>query len=174
ELGSPDSGALAQKVPTNVRLERFKEGKEDLPLISLYFQYGRYLLMSSSRPGSNPANLQGIWNESYTPSWESKYTININTEMNYWPAESCNLSECHEPLFDLIERMRPNGRRTASEIYGCGGFVAHHNTDMWGSTQIEGNHMPASVWPMGAAWLSLHLWEHFRFGMDEAFLREKA
>nr|WP_233530946.1 glycoside hydrolase family 95 protein [Paenibacillus alkalitolerans] len=165
-----DSAAL----PTDVRLQQYKEGSDDPGLISLYFQYGRYLLMASSRPGSNPANLQGLWNESYTPSWESKYTLNINTEMNYWPAESCHMPECHEPLFDLIERMRPHGRKTAMEVYGCRGFVAHHNTDMWGSCQIEGNYLPASIWPMGAAWLSLHMWEHYRFGMNETFLRERA
>ncbi|MDF2959229.1 MAG: alpha-L-fucosidase [Paenibacillus sp.] len=172
ELGE-DDGETAFPA-TDVRLQRFKEGGDDPKLITLYFQYGRYLLMASSRPGSNPANLQGIWNESFTPPWESKYTININTEMNYWPAEVCNLSECHEPLFDLIERMRPNGRKTAQRVYGCRGFVAHHNTDMWGATQIEGNFMPGSIWPMGAAWLSLHLWEHYRFGLDERFLRDKA
>lgn len=174
ELGRPEDGGEAAKLPTDVRLQRFKDGGEDPQLISLFFQYGRYLLMASSRPGSNPANLQGIWNESYTPPWESKYTLNINAEMNYWPAETCNLSECHEPLFDLIERMRPNGRKTAQKVYGCRGFVAHHNTDMWGATHIEGNFMPGSIWPMGAAWLSLHLWEHYRFGMDERFLRERA
>jgi alpha-L-fucosidase 2 len=174
QLGSPKEAAEAAKLPTDARLQRFKEGAEDPGLVSLYYQYGRYLLMASSRPGSNPANLQGIWNESFTPPWESKYTININTEMNYWPAESSNLAECHEPLFDLIDRMRPHGRKTAQKVYGCRGFVAHHNTDMWGSTQIEGNFMPGSIWPMGAAWLSLHLWEHYRYGVNEQFLRERA
>lgn len=174
ELGKPEINAETALLPTDVRLQRFKDGEEDPNLVALYFQYGRYLLMSSSRPGSNPANLQGIWNESYTPPWESKYTLNINTEMNYWPAEICNLSECHEPLFDLIERMLPNGRRTAQKVYGCRGFVAHHNTDMWGATHIEGNFMPGSIWPMGAAWLSLHLWEHYRFDLNEKFLRERA
>ncbi|CAN7550042.1 glycoside hydrolase family 95 protein [Paenibacillus sp. LjRoot56] len=174
ELGRPKDASEIEVLPTDVRLQRYKDGGEDPGLISLFFQYGRYLLMASSRPGSNPANLQGIWNESFTPPWESKYTININTEMNYWPAEVCNLSECHEPLFDLIDRMRPHGRKTAQKVYGCNGFVAHHNTDMWGSTQIEGNHIPGSIWPMGAAWLSLHLWEHYRFGLDEQFLRERA
>nr|WP_231506228.1 glycoside hydrolase family 95 protein [Paenibacillus sp. UNC451MF] len=174
ELGCPGDFHETASLPTDARLQRFKEGGNDPALISLYFQFGRYLLMASSRPGSNPANLQGIWNESFTPPWESKYTININTEMNYWPAEICNLAECHEPLFDLIDRMRPNGRITAQKVYGCKGIVAHHNTDMWGATQIEGNFMPGSIWPMGAAWLSLHLWEHFRFGMNETFLRERA
>ncbi|WP_248927548.1 glycosyl hydrolase family 95 catalytic domain-containing protein [Paenibacillus hamazuiensis] len=174
ELGRSKEGGDLAAMPTDARLQRFKEGGDDPGLIALYFQYGRYLLMASSRPGSNPANLQGIWNESFTPPWESKYTININTEMNYWPAEVCNLSECHEPLFDLIDRMRPNGRKTAQTVYGCRGIVAHHNTDMWGATHIEGNFMPGSIWPLGAAWLSLHLWEHFRFGQDESFLRERA
>ncbi|MCZ8519529.1 MULTISPECIES: glycoside hydrolase family 95 protein [Paenibacillus] len=175
DLGQePVQGPDPSLLPTDARLLRFKEGGEDPGLFQLYFQFGRYLMMASSRPGSNPANLQGIWNESFTPPWESKYTININTEMNYWPAESCNLPECHEPLFDLIDRMRPNGRKTAEQLYGCRGFVAHHNTDMWGSTQVEGNYMPGSIWPMGAAWLSLHLWEHYRFGLEEPFLRERA
>ncbi|WP_159884883.1 glycoside hydrolase family 95 protein [Paenibacillus puerhi] len=174
QLASEEQRLEAAALPTDARLNRFREGAEDPALYELYFQYGRYLMMASSRPGSNPSNLQGIWNESFTPPWESKYTININTEMNYWPAESCNLPECHEPLFDLIDRMRPNGRRTAEQVYGCKGFVAHHNTDMWGSTQVEGNYMPGSIWPMGAAWLSLHLWEHYKFGLDERFLRERA
>ncbi|MFE5320553.1 glycoside hydrolase N-terminal domain-containing protein [Paenibacillus sp. NPDC056579] len=174
ELGMPESRSETVLLPTDVRLQRFKDGGDDPALVSLYFQFGRYLLMASSRPGSNPANLQGIWNESFTPPWESKYTININTEMNYWPAEVCNLAECHEPLFDLIDRMRPNGRITAQKVYGCKGFVAHHNTDMWGATHIEGNFMPGSIWPMGAAWLSLHLWEHYRYSMDPKFLRERA
>ncbi|UUZ85131.1 glycoside hydrolase family 95 protein [Paenibacillus sp. P26] len=174
ELGGPEEDGEAAALPTDARLQRFKDGGEDPGLVALYFQYGRYLLMASSRPGSNPANLQGIWNESFTPPWESKYTININTEMNYWPAEISNLPECHEPLFDLIDRMRPNGRITAQKVYGRRGIVAHHNTDMWGATHIEGNFMPGSIWPMGAAWLSLHLWEHYRFGVDERFLRERA
>ncbi|WP_231571428.1 glycoside hydrolase family 95 protein [Gordoniibacillus kamchatkensis] len=162
------------ELPTDRRLERVKEGAHDAGLVELFSNDGRYLLLSCSRPGSMAANLQGIWNDSFTPPWESKYTINVNTEMNYWPAEPCNLAECHEPLFELIERMRPNGRRTAQELYGCGGFVAHHNTNLWGETRIEGMLVSSSIWPLGAAWLSLHLWEHYRYGMDEAFLAEKA
>jgi alpha-L-fucosidase 2 len=161
-------------LPTNARLKKVQDGAEDLGLITLYFDFGRYLLLSCSRPGSLAANLQGIWNDSYTPPWESKYTININTQMNYWPAELCNLSECHEPLFDLIDRMLPSGRVTAREVYGCGGFVAHHNTNLWGDTHIEGIPVSASIWPMGAAWLSLHLWEHYRFGLDSDFLLKRA
>lgn len=159
-------------LPTDERLERLKKGEEDLGLISLYFQFGRYLLISCSRPGSLPANLQGLWNKEFHPPWGSKYTININTQMNYWPAEVCNLSECHLPLFDHIERMREPGRVTAREMYGCRGFVAHHNTDIWGDTAPQDVWIPATYWPMGAAWLCLHLWEHYRFNPDSDFLRQ--
>ncbi|MBB3126635.1 alpha-L-fucosidase 2 [Paenibacillus rhizosphaerae] len=146
----------------------------DPGLAALYVQYGRYLLISCSRPGTLAANLQGIWNDSYTPPWESKYTININVQMNYWPAELLHLPDCHEPLFDLIDRMRANGRATAREMYGCRGFTAHHNTNLWAETRPEGILMTCTVWPMGAAWLCLHLWEHYRFGGDRAFLAERA
>ncbi len=157
-------------IPTDKRLNSLKEGNEDKDLIALYFQYGRYLLISCSRPGSLPATLQGIWNDSMLPPWDSKYTININTQMNYWPVELCNLSECHQPLFDLLERMRINGRRTACEMYDCRGFTAHHNTDIWGDTAPQDIYIPASYWPMGAAWLCLHLWEHYQFTGDQVFL----
>lgn len=157
---------------TAERLERLKNGEEDMGLASLYFHFGRYLLISCSRPGTLPANLQGIWNKDMLPPWDSKYTININTEMNYWPAESCNLSECHEPLFDHIERMRGPGRKTAQVMYGCRGFVAHHNTDIWGDTAPQDIWIPATYWPMGAAWLCLHLWEHYEFRPDQAFLQK--
>lgn len=160
----------ANELPTDERLNRVKNGKEDLGLQALYYQYGRYLLISSSRPGSLPANLQGIWNEHMMPPWDSKYTININAQMNYWPAEPGNLAECHEPLFDLIERMREPGRVTAKSMYDCGGFVAHHNTDIWGDTAPQDIWLPATYWPMGAAWLCLHLWEHYEYGLDKAFL----
>ena len=156
---------------TAERLERIKCGKSDVDLVSLYFQFGRYLLISCSRPGSLPANLQGIWNQDMLPAWDSKYTININTEMNYWHAETCNLSECHLPLFDLLDRMRVPGRKTAQVMYGCGGFVAHHNTDIWADTAPQDIWIPATYWPMGAAWLSLHLWEHYEFNKDKEFLR---
>ena len=167
-------GEDLQGIPTDERLQRVKDGKEDPGLIELFFQFGRYLLMASSRPGSLPANLQGIWNESYTPSWESKYTININTQMNYWPAEICNLSECHLPLFDLVDRMRVNGRKTAKELYGCKGFVAHHNTNIWAETVPEGIFLTCVVWPMGGAWLTLHFWEHYMFNGDKEFLASRA
>ncbi|WP_261302247.1 glycoside hydrolase family 95 protein [Paenibacillus andongensis] len=163
-------------LPTDKRLKLLQEDQSrmDSGLAELYFHYGRYLLIASSRPGCLPANLQGIWNESFTPPWESKYTININTQMNYWPAEVCGLSECHEPLFDHIERMQVSGRQTARELYGCSGFVAHHNTNLWGETRPEGLFPTCVIWPMGAAWLSLHVWEHFVFTEDLDFLRHRA
>ncbi len=181
---TPDGDPFGE-LPTDQRLHRLKEtlrdpdlsGQEmpgDPGLMALYVQYGRYLLLSCSRPGTLAANLQGIWNHSFTPPWESKYTININTQMNYWPAELLGLEECHEPLFDLIERMVPNGRATAQEMYGCRGFVAHHNTNLWAETRPEGILMTCTVWPMGAAWLSLHLWEHYRYGLDMEFLKRRA
>ena len=165
------SGKL-QSLDTAEQLDRLKENDalDDPWLASLYFQYGRYLLIACSRPGSLPANLQGIWNKDMLPSWDSKYTININTEMNYWPAESCNLSECHLPLFDHLERMIENGRRTASMMYGCRGFVAHHNTDIWGDTAPQDLSISSTYWPMGAAWLALHLWEHYTYTLDANFL----
>nr|WP_127575911.1 glycoside hydrolase family 95 protein [Paenibacillus barengoltzii] len=168
-LELPESPEL-QALPTDERLDRLRKGGEDHGLIATYFQFGRYLLISSSRPGSLPANLQGIWNDSFTPPWDSKFTININTQMNYWLAENCNLAECHEPLFDLIERMREPGRVTARTMYGCSGFTAHHNTDIWADTAPQDTYLPASFWPMGAAWLCLHLWEHYRFSQDASFL----
>ena len=145
------------------------EGAEE---IVRFFQYGRYLLIASSRPGSLPANLQGIWNEDYAPAWGSKYTININTEMNYWPVLLCNLAECQEPLITLLENMRENGRKTAREMYGCRGFMAHHNTDIWCDTAPQDVCLSSSYWVMGAAWLSLHIWEQYLFTQDLEFLRE--
>jgi len=171
DLGNPPE---ATRLPTDERLEAFKKNSNDPGLLALYFQFGRYLLMGSSRPGNVlPANLQGIWCDSLTPPWESKFTININTEMNYWPAEVCNLSECTAPLFDLVERMRESGRRTARVMYGARGFVAHHNTDLWcHTTPIDGSR--SGLWPMGAAWLSLHFWEHYKFTGDREFLAKRA
>ncbi len=160
-------------IPTDERLKAVAGGAADPQLVALYFQFGRYLLISSSRPGTMAANLQGIWNDSLSPPWDSKYTININTEMNYWPAEVTNLSELHEPLFDLIDNAKPEGRHVAKALYGAGGFVLHHNTDLWGdAVPIDG--AAYGVWPMGAAWLSLHLWEHYDFTRDKAFLRDRA
>ena len=139
---------------------------------SLYFQYGRYLLIASSRPESLPATLQGIWNEAMEPCWDSKYTININTEMNYWPAEICGLPECHLPLFDHLFRMWENGKHVAREMYGCRGFVAHHNTDIWGDCAPQDIYIPATYWVMGAAWLCTHIWRHYLYTQDEAFLKK--
>ncbi|WP_434751198.1 glycoside hydrolase family 95 protein [Paenibacillus amylolyticus] len=159
-------------LPMNQRLARLKAGQHDPELVSLYFQFGRYLLISSSRPGSLPANLQGIWNKDMLPVWDSKYTININTEMNYWPAESCNLPECHIPLFDFIERLQVRGRETASKMYGCRGFVAHHNSDIWADSAPQDVCLTSTFWTMGGAWLSLHLWDHYEYGRDKNFLKK--
>ena len=162
-----------EALPTDVRLERVKSGEVDSGLIELHFQFGRYLLLGSSRPRTLPANLQGIWNESYQPAWDSKFTININTQMNYWPAEFANLPECHEPLFDLIDRLRVTGAETAERHYGCRGFVAHHNTDLWADTATLDNVL-CGLWPAGAAWLAHHLWEHYAYSLDAGFLRDRA
>ncbi|MCD8131419.1 MAG: glycoside hydrolase family 95 protein [Lachnospiraceae bacterium] len=159
--------------PTDARLAAVREGRRDLGLDRLLMDYGRYLMISCSRPGGLPATLQGLWNTSMTPPWDSKYTVNINTEMNYWMAESCALPECHLPLFDLISRMRDNGRVTAREMYGCRGFVCHHNTDINGDTVPQDIWHAGSYWVMGAAWLCTHLWTHYQYTLDRAFL-EKA
>jgi alpha-L-fucosidase 2 len=155
-------------LPTDQRPAQFLQGL-DPHLATLYFQYGRYLLISSSRPGTQPANLQGIWNNLMTPPWESKYTININTEMNYWPAETTNLSECHEPLLRMVSELVENGARTARVQYGARGWVCHHNTDLWRQTApIDGPLW--GFWPTGGAWLCTHLWEHYQFSEDKQFL----
>ncbi|MBL8205564.1 MAG: glycoside hydrolase family 95 protein [Blastocatellia bacterium] len=165
--------AAAPDLPTNERLKRVQAGETDLALEALYFQFGRYLLMASSRPGTMAANLQGIWNDKLAPAWDSKFTININTEMNYWPAEVTNLTELHEPLFDLIENGREDGRRVAKNLYGARGFVMHHNTDAWGdAVPIDGVYW--GLWPMGAAWLSLHLWDHYDYTRNKVFLQFRA
>jgi alpha-L-fucosidase 2 len=163
----PDGG------PTDERLKRVAAGASDPDLVALYFPFGRYLLSSSSRAGTMAANLQGIWNDSLAPPWDSKYTININIEMNYWPAEVTNLSPLHTPLFDLIDRGKDDGRRVAKALYGAGGFVLHHNTDLWGHA-VPIDQAGSGMWPMGAAWLTLHLWDHYDYTRDRAFLRERA
>jgi hypothetical protein len=137
-----------------------------------YFNFCRYLLISCSRPGSLPANLQGLWNPYMDPPWGSDYTININTQMNYWPACMCNLADTQQPLFDLLERMYQNGKETAQTMYNCRGFVAHHNTDIWGDTAPRDYWIPASYWTLGAAWLSLHVWEHYEYTQDRSFLEK--
>lgn len=171
DLGPSD--AALDKLPTDERLRRFSGGSADLGLIALYFSYGRYLLISSSRSDTLPANLQGKWNDKLTPPWGSKYTININTEMNYWPAETTNLGETSGSVYNLLRLMLPSGERTAREMYGTDGFVAHHNTDGWGDTEaIDG--ITSGIWPDGGAWLSLTLWDHYDFSRDVEYLRVKA
>ena len=160
------------KIPHDERLEAVKKGHLDLGLTADMFAMGRYLLACCSRPGTLPATLQGIWSELYNPPWGSRYTININTEMNYWPAEVCNLSDMHLPLFTHLKRMQPRGQQVAREMYGAGGWLCHHNTDLWGDCAPQDNCIPASLWPLGGAWLSTHIWEHYSFTGDRAFLEE--
>jgi alpha-L-fucosidase 2 len=159
-------------VPTDRRILRAKQ-EADPGLAALFFQYGRYLLIASSRPGGQPANLQGLWNDSNTPPWDSKWTVNINTEMNYWLAEPANLAELTEPLFHLIRDVAEAGRATARQHYGAGGWVLHHNTDLWrGTAPINAsNH---GIWPTGGAWLTQHLAWHWEYGGNRAFLRDTA
>ena len=159
------------ELPTDERIANAGKDKPEAGLSKLYFDFGRYLLIACSREGGLPATLQGIWNKDMTPPWDSKYTININTEMNYWLAENCNLSECHMPLFTLLEKMVKNGRRTARDMYGCRGFVAHHNTDINGDTAPQDLWIPGSYWVMGAAWLCTHQWTHFQYTQDVEFLK---
>ena len=167
-LNVGDSGD-ATNLPTDERIARFAEGK-DPALAALYFQFGRYLLISSSRPGGQPANLQGLWNDSLNPPWGSKYTININTEMNYWPAETANLTECMEPLTAMVLDLTKTGARTAQVQYHAHGWVAHHNTDLWrAAAPIDGPN--SGMWPMGGAWLCQNLWEHYLFTQDKAYLQ---
>jgi len=168
ELGT----TRAPEQPTDERIKSFAE--QNAPeLMEIYFQFGRYLLIASSRPGSQPANLQGIWNDKLDPPWDSKWTTNINTEMNYWPSEVTNLSECHGPLFDLLNDVAESGSKTAQAHYGCRGWVLHHNTDLWrGAAPINAsNH---GIWVTGGAWLCQDLWEHYAFTGDKKFLRKRA
>ncbi|WP_263418122.1 glycoside hydrolase family 95 protein [Terriglobus albidus] len=174
-LGAAD--AALEALPTNERLRRVAAGGNDLGLQSLYFQFARYLLVGSSRPGGLPANLQGLWAAGIGNPWGSKFTININTEMNYWLAEPGNLGDLHQPLFDLVEMVRSPGSGTGTEVarkyYGAQGFVIHHNTDIWGDAHpIDG--VPYGIWPMGGAWLTLHAWDHYAFSLDRDFLRTRA
>jgi len=157
-------------LPTNERLRLMQKGESDNALLALYFQFGRYLLIASSRPGSLPANLQGIWNKDITPAWGSKYTININTEMNYWLAESCNLSELHQPLFDMLKKMAVTGYETAQIMYGARGITAHHNTDIYGDTAPVDHYMPATVWVGSIPWFITHVWEHYLYTNDTTIL----
>ena len=164
DLGESAAAAL----PTDQRIRRFADS-DDPGLAALYFQYARYLLISSSRPGSQPANLQGLWNETTSPPWGGKYTININTEMNYWPAEPTNLPECVEPLVAMVRDLSITGARTARDMYGARGWVCHHNTDLWrASAPIDG--AKYGLWPTGGAWLCTHLWDHYDYSRDKAYL----
>jgi alpha-L-fucosidase 2 len=169
ELGGEDRSNQA----TDERLAAMQKGGDDPQLLALYFQFGRYLLMSSSRPGTLPANLQGLWADGMAPPWQADYHVNINIQMNYWPAEVANLAECHEPLFDFIDMLRGPGRRTAEIEYGCQGWVAHYTTDAWGHTALE---MLAryAMWQGASGWLAQHLFEHYAFTGDKKFLRERA
>ncbi|MBX5494072.1 MAG: glycoside hydrolase N-terminal domain-containing protein [Bryobacteraceae bacterium] len=166
-------GPSRSDTPTDERIAAFADGR-DPGLAALYFQFGRYLMISGSRPGTQPLNLQGIWNREVIPPWASGYTININTEMNYWLAEVGNLSECHEPLFRMLSELAVNGRKVAKEMYGRRGWVAHHNTTLWRSAQPVDNAPMPSFWPLGAGWLSQHLWEHYQFTGYKNFLRTTA
>ena len=159
----------ASKNPTDVRIKNLAT-HYDPELVSLYYQFGRYLLISSSQPNGQPANLQGIWNNSNKPAWDSKYTININTEMNYWPAEKTNLSEMHEPLIQMIKDLSVTGKETAKTMYKSRGWVAHHNTDIWRITGVV-DFANAGMWPMGGAWLSQHLWEKYLYSGDKNYLK---
>lgn len=166
DLGGED----LSHIPTD---ERIKNAElDDRGLAQLYFDFGRYLLISCSRPGTIPANLQGIWNKDHFPAWGSKYTININAEMNYWPAEVCDLSELHMPLLEHIKKMLPYGKKVARDMYGMRGFTAHHNTDLFGDCAPQDWCMTATIWPMGAAWLCTHIWTHYEYTRDVEFLRE--
>jgi len=170
--------AGGQYLPTDVRLKRYSKGEEDRDLEALYFQYGRYLMISASRPGSINMNLQGIWNPHLRPPWSSNYTTNINAEMNYWPAEVCNLSECHEPLLAFIGRLEHTGSVTAKTFFNCNGWTCCHNSDLWAMTQPVGDfgkgHPVWANWCLGGAWLATHLWEHFDFTQDTSYLAEQA
>lgn len=167
-----------QSYPIDQRLKRFAAGETDNGLITLYFQFGRYLMVSGSRTNEAPLNLQGIWNEQVRPPWSSNYTININTEMNYWPVESTNLSEFHAPLLTFLKKLSENGKSTAKNFYGVNGWVAHHNTDIWAMSNPVGDFGKGDPvwanWTMGGTWLSTHLWEHFLFTNDTLYLKKEA
>ncbi len=158
--------------PTDNRIAAFKQ-TQDLGLMKMLFDFGRYLLISGSRSGGQPTNLQGIWNNHVTPPWACGYTMNINAEMNYWPAEVLNLSECHEPFFRLIDELQISGKKTAREVYGYRGWVAHHNCSIWRETYTNDNAPTASFWPMAQAWTISHLYEHYLYTLDEEFYRER-
>jgi len=169
DLGSGDGNYFA----TDARIKAMQNGYNDTDLIELYYQFGRYLLISSSRPGGLPANLQGIWAHGLNPPWSADYHININIQMNYWPSEITNLGELHEPFIDFIDALRPNARRTATEVYGMKGIVAHYTTDPWHFTEPTGE-VVWGMWPMGIAWSCQNIWDHYQFGGDKEYLRTKS
>lgn len=169
DLGSSDGGYFT----TDARITAMQNGYTDTDLIELYYQFGRYLLISSSRPGDLPANLQGIWADGLRPPWSADYHININIQMNYWPAEITNLGELHEPFIDFIDAMRPNARRTAKEVYGLVGIAAHYTTDVWHYTEPLGA-IRYGMWPMGIAWSCQNIWDHYQFGGDVEYLRTRS
>ncbi len=165
---------INKDLPTDKRLEAFKEGEEDLGLITDLFQYGRYLLISSSRPGTNPANLQGIWNEHIAAPWNADYHLNVNLQMNYWPAEVTNLSELHEPMFDYTKRLVERGKNTAREQYGVAGAVLHNASDLWGAPYMQAREAYWGSWIHGGGWLAQHFWQHYEYTLDEEFLKNTA
>jgi alpha-L-fucosidase 2 len=167
-VGLDLGGTTDPAIPTDLRLAR-NETTDDPALAELYFQYARYLLIACSRPGGQAANLQGLWNDQVKPPWGSNYTININTQMNYWPAEAGGLAECAEPLFHLIKDISERGATTARRMYDARGWVAHHNTDLWRGT-APFDHAKAGLWPTGGAWLCAHLWDRYDYGRDKRFL----
>lgn len=172
----PSENTSVQSQPTDGRLRNFAHSP-DPSLLALYFQYGRYLLISSSRPGSQPANLQGIWNDQITPPWSSNWTTNINLQMNYWPVETCHLSECAKPLFDFIADLSKTGAQAARETYGLPGWVSHHNIDLWRTANPVGEGVGQPTWAnwnMSGPWLCQHLFEHYQFTRDREFLRARA
>lgn len=162
----------APALPVDERIRAVRNGQMDNALSALYFTFGRYLILSGGRENSTAMNLQGIWCKDFVPSWDSKYTININTQMNYWPVEVCNLGEAHLSMFDLIRRMWEKGKDTARIMYGCRGAVCHHNTDIYGDSAPQDVYMAATPWVMGGAWMALHIWDHYLYTRDKAFLRE--
>lgn len=170
--------AINATLPSDARLKLYSYGDYDPQLETLFFQYGRYLLISASRPGGMAANLQGLWNKEFRPPWSSNYTININTEMNYWLSETANLSEMHQPLLDWIQKLAKSGKVTAKEFYGARGWVAHHNSDIWALSNPVGNNGDGDPvwanWTMGGNWLCQDLWEHYCFTNDKEFLRKEA
>lgn len=168
------NGNPSVDLPTDERLKQYSEGAKDPGLEGLYFQFGRYLLISSSRPGGIPANLQGIWNNHVRPPWSSNFTTNINAQMNYWMAETANLSELHTPLLDLIERVSITGKETTKHFYNAPGWTAHHNVDIWATSNPVSGSPSWANWPLGGAWLCQHLWEHYQFTGDKKYLEQKA